>query len=460
MVQERRLYPLGLLLAVCLLLLVGFLAIGVFRVGSPPVISISPETPVIGKRTAVKIQVEEPGRGLSSVKVELVQGDQVKTLAERSYAPRPQLRFWGAVTVRDTIGVEVGRDTVGGLKPGEATIRVEAGRTGTWLRHPGPAVQEIRLPVRLVPPTLQLNSSQIYVTQGGCGAIVYRVGESAVRDGVRSGDWWFPGFALPGGSKQDRFAFFAVPYDVSEPKSRLVVADAAGNEAERSIIDKFFPKPPKRDTIQLTDAFIGKVVPEIMAQSPEIRDRGSMLENYLAINRDLRKINGDALKELARKSQPEFLWSKPFLAMPNGKVMANFADHRTYIYQGRDVDQQDHLGFDLAVTAHAPVPAANSGVVVLAQYFGIYGNAVVIDHGYGLMSLYGHLSSVGVKVGQKVAQGEILGSTGETGLAGGDHLHFAVLLQGLPVNPAEWWDGHWIKDRVALKLGSAFKFEE
>ncbi len=456
---ERRLFPLGMLVAAGLVLL-GFIALGVFRVGAPPEISIIPATPVIGRRTAVKVEVSEPARGLSTVKVEFLQGDRVETLAERNYSPRSSLSLWGTATARDSITVEVGRDTVSGLKPGEATIRVLAGRASTWLRHPGPSVQEIRLAVRLIPPTLQLNSSQIYVTQGGCGAVVYRVGESAVRDGVQSGEWWFPGFPLPGGDKQDRFALFAVPYDMPAPKARLVAADVAGNEAERSFIDKFFPKPPRRDNIQLTDDFINKVVPEIMAQSPDIRDRGNTLENYLAINRDLRKINGDALTNLARKSQPGFLWTKPFLAMPNGKVMANFADHRTYRYQGREVDQQDHLGFDLAVTAHAPVPAANSGTVVLAQYFGIYGNTIVIDHGFGLMSLYGHLSSIGVKPGQKVAQGEIMGATGETGLAGGDHLHFAILLQGLPVDPAEWWDGHWIKDRIALKLGSAFRFEQ
>jgi murein DD-endopeptidase MepM/ murein hydrolase activator NlpD len=74
--------------------------------------------------------------------------------------------------------------------------------------------------------------------------------------------------------------------------------------------------------------------------------------------------------------------------------MASFADRRSYVYRGQTVDQQDHLGLDMAGVSHAPVPASNDGVVVLARFFGIYGNAVVIDHGYGLMSLYGHLSSI------------------------------------------------------------------
>jgi murein DD-endopeptidase MepM/ murein hydrolase activator NlpD len=136
--------------------------------------------------------------------------------------------------------------------------------------------------------------------------------------------------------------------------------------------------------------------------------------------------------------------------------MAHFADHRSYVYDGRVVDHQDHLGLDLAKTEASPIPAANDGVVVLAKFFGIYGNAIVIDHGYGLMTLYGHLSTIDVKEGQAVKQGETLGRTGDTGLAGGDHLHFAILLQGLSVRPQEWIDGHWLKDRVARKLGPKF----
>ncbi len=106
-------------------------------------------------------------------------------------------------------------------------------------------------------------------------------------------------------------------------------------------------------------------------------------------------------------------------------------------------------------TARAEVGAANGGVVVLARYFGIYGNAVVIDHGYGLMSLYGHLSSLSVQEGQSVARGDVVGRSGATGLAGGDHLHFTMLLHGLSVNPREWWDATWIRNRIESKLGDA-----
>ena len=162
---------------------------------------------------------------------------------------------------------------------------------------------------------------------------------------------------------------------------------------------------------------------------------------------------------MAEASPPEFRWTKTFVPMRNGQVMSNFADRRTYTYDGAAVDQQDHLGFDLASTARAEIQAANDGVVVLARYFGIYGNCVVIDHGYGLLSLYGHLSSISVEEGRSVERYDTIGRSGLTGLAGGDHLHFTMLLRGLAVNPEEWWDGHWIHDRLELKLGDALPFE-
>jgi murein DD-endopeptidase MepM/ murein hydrolase activator NlpD len=455
---EKRILPVGLLVAVIavLALVLGF---AYLRVGPLPEISIKPAVQAIGKRTPIRVEVSEPSRGLSHVKVEFVQGDRTEPLADKTYETPPALKIWAPRTERDVLDIEVGRDTISGMRAGTAIIRVTAARLGTWMRTPDPAVQEISLPVRLAPPTVQIVSSQTYVAQGGSEVVVYRIGDGSVRDGVQAGDWWFPGFPLPGGGKQDRFAFFAVPYDMAQPQVHLVADDGAGNRAEVSFIDKFFPKAIKQDRIEVNDAFLGKVVPEILSQSPEIQDKGKLLDSYLEINRTLRQKNTQQIRDLAAKSQQAFLWSKTFVGIPNGKVMASFADRRTYMYQGNKIDQQDHLGFDLAVTIHAPIPAANDGIVVQARFFGIYGNCVVIDHGYGLMTLYGHMASIAVKEGQKVARGDVLGTTGQTGLAGGDHLHFTTMLQGLPVNPVEWWDSHWIQDRIAKKLGPAIKFE-
>jgi murein DD-endopeptidase MepM/ murein hydrolase activator NlpD len=122
------------------------------------------------------------------------------------------------------------------------------------------------------------------------------------------------------------------------------------------------------------------------------------------------------------------------------------------MYDGRVIDRQTHLGLDLASTARAPAPAPNAGRVVFAGWMSLYGNAVVIDHGYGLLSLCGHLSAVDVAVGDRVARGQVVGSTGATGLAGGDHLHLEIFVHGHSVDPLEWLDARWIRDKLESKL--------
>ena len=441
------------------LVLVALIAAGAVLVaalypGTAPKVTVQSKLKGIGRRTPVQIRIDDPQR-VSQVLVEVVQGVDVQKVADQSFEPRPVWRL-GSVPAQE-MTVEVGRETVQGLRSGTAKVRVTAERAGSWLRRPAPVVAEIELPVRLAPPTLEVQSSFHYLEQGGCEAVVYRVGEGAVRDGVQSGAAWFPGFPLPGGTDpQLRFALFAAPWDLADAgRIRLVAQDDVGNRAEMGFIDKFTPHPPKSDTIQLDDKFLNKVVSEILAQTPEVADRGDALASYLEINRNLRKKNAETLIELGGRSAPRFLWDEPFLPMRNAAIKAAFADQRTYVYNGKPVDQQTHLGFDMASVERDAIRASNRGQVVLARYFGIYGNAVVIDHGYGLQSLYGHLSSLAVKEGDEVQREQEIGRSGQTGLAGGDHLHFTLLLQGVAVNPVEWWDPHWIQDRIARKLGPA-----
>jgi murein DD-endopeptidase MepM/ murein hydrolase activator NlpD len=432
--------------------------LALFYAGPAPKVEIQPGLKGIGRQTSLRVRIVAPQR-MERLRVELVQGSAVKPAFERSYAPRPAWKLWGGSAPREET-VKIGWEAVKGLRSGAATVRVTAERAGSVFRTPAPVVSEITLPVRLTPPSLQVASSFHFVGQGGSEAVVYRVGESAVRSGVQAGSWFFPGFPMPGGDPSLRFALFSVPYDMTEARGVVLVAsDEVENRAQLAFLDKFTPRPLHTDTIQVDDKFLNKVVPEIVSQSSEVADQGSLLATYLEINRNLRRKNNARLRELARSSEPKFLWSEPFLPMPNAAITAAFADRRTYLYGGKPIDQQDHLGFDMASVEHDLIPASNAGKVVLAGFFGIYGNAVVIDHGYGLMSLYGHLSSLAVKEGQMVQRGQELGRSGQTGLAGGDHLHFTMLLQGLAVTPVEWWDPHWLQDRVARKLGPAMPYK-
>jgi hypothetical protein len=449
---------------VVLLLLAGTAALllATLRVGPAPRVEIRPRAKAIGVRGVVHVAVSVPGgRGLSGVRVEVEQGGKTTVVAQTNDVPRPawDLRG-GAQRLSRELDADVGRGAVPDLREGEAVVRVVADRAGTWLRRPAPVIVEARLPVRLTPPALRVLSSRHHVGQGGSGVVVYRTSVPPARDGVRAGDWFFPGAPLPGGTAGARFALFGVPWDLDDASAiRLVAEDDAGNSAEAAFVDGLRRRPPARDRIELQEDFLQRVVAEIRQQTPSLPDHGSLLENYLEINRNLRQANAREIVEIARRSPPSFRWKEPFLPLRHAAVMSHFADQRTYVYQGRDVDRQTHLGFDLAATARAPVPAANAGRVVLARYFGIYGNTVILDHGAGLLTLYAHLSSIDAEEGRDVARGAIIGRTGRTGLAGGDHLHFTTLVGGLPVAPTEWWDPHWIRDHVARRLAPAAAYE-
>jgi len=226
-----------------------------------------------------------------------------------------------------------------------------------------------------------------------------------------------------------RVAFFALLWnqDVSAPIS-LFARDDAGNEGHASFDYRVFPKRFHQSRIELTDRFFEKVEPWILDNSPELKlaNPADRLATFLRINGDLRRINGEEISALARQTSPEMLWTGPFRQLVNTAVEGGFADQRTYVYQDKVVDHQVHLGFDLASVAGAPVLAANRGRVVHAGPLGIYGNCIILDHGLGVQSLYAHLSSIEVKVGDTVAAGARMGRTGSTGLAGGDHLHFTM----------------------------------
>jgi hypothetical protein len=459
--QKKSCGSFGKILVVAVL--VGLVAGGIFlkrelSLPAPATVDVSADKPAIGPKTTITVKAAEPDKGLEKITVTVDgAGFAKKVIADQTGTTNEQ----GEAQKELTVEVPLGRDVTPEIKPGTVTVEVTVQARGTRLRKPEPIVVTKSFDVKLEPPALAAMSQFIHPSQGGAEAVVYEVGQTAVKDGVQVGAWFFPGYPLPGGGPTQHFALFAVPYDmeVSEDEAKgkvlLVAEDALGNRAEARFLHKFFPRPMGKDTIELKEPFMQKVTGEIYARTPELTKKGNLVDDYLQLNGDLRKKNMAELLELSKKSQAKFLWDKTFIPMQNAAVKGSFADRRTYTVDGKGVDTQDHLGFDLASVERAPVQSSNAGVVVLARYFGIFGNCVVVDHGYGLMTLYAHLSTIGVKEGDAVAQGQELGKTGATGLAGGDHLHFTTVLHGLPVNPIEWWDNHWIQDRIKLKLQDA-----
>jgi murein DD-endopeptidase MepM/ murein hydrolase activator NlpD len=439
-------YLLVLVLGIAGLAGLGYVAFRMVSAGSPR-ISLAAPFDKVGRRSTLAIDIADRD-GVKSVEVILEQGGRPQVLQAESFNP-PR----ATVEVRFTPATDTRVKLQGGS--GRLLVSARNASWGNFFRGRTASLQKDFV-VRLVPPRLEVLTAQHYVNQGGCDMVAYRVSPPDAESGVVVGERFFRGFPLPGVADAGmRFALFAFPYDLppSTPV-RLRARDDVDNESVASFWLKVFPRSFRTRTLELDDGFLAKVVPEIMSQTPSVEDQGDVLKNYLAINGNLRKTDSARLAELAHGSRPQFLWHGPFQQLAGSQVEAQFADHRRYVYRGQEVDRQDHLGYDLATSAAAPVTAANDGIVVLAEYFGIYGNAVVIDHGFGLLSLYGHLSRLDVAKGATVTRGQTLGASGATGLAAGDHLHFSMILQGEQVDAREWWDPHWMQDRILSKLAS------
>jgi len=427
-----------------------------------PVITIAQPMRAVGVEGTFDLSVESPGGTFGRVEIELQQGS--------SRVPLFSLASPGEATVKqetaDRIRISgaLGKRAVPGLQAGAARLHVVAARPVLFGLRTRETTAARDLQVVLTPPRVSVVSTHHYVNHGGAEFVVYRVTPPEATSGVRVGDQFYPGFpasgtGLPGSDPSLKAAFFALLWDqdLSTP-IELHAKDEAGNEAAAPFDHKVFPRRFLRSRIDLTDAFLSQVVPEIVGRTPDFKAAGSaddQLQTFLRINRELRQTNAGQIASLAARTSPTMLWKGPFLQLGNSKVESRFADHRTYFYQGTEVDQQVHLGFDLAVTANVPVLAENDGIVASAGYLGIFGNCAIIDHGLGVQSLYGHLSTLDVTAGDRVAKGQPIGKSGMTGLAGGDHLHFAMLVNGRPVSPVEWWDPHWIEDRVMRKLKEA-----
>ena len=403
-----------------------------------PEVSLSPDNDVAAPKREFSLGLRDPGAGLKSAKVVVSQGDKQITLLDQSYASPVK-------EATEKFSLEPA-----GLRDGPFTLTVTV--TDRSIANFGVGNTSIlskNLTLDTIPPRIEVVSMAHNVRQGGVGAVSFTLSEEPEIAGVLVGNELFPAFKLDNGKY---FGLYVFPYDM-DPKvfvPKIKAVDKAGNEALTSFRFQAIPRKFREDKINISDAFLESKMPQYYNIITDTRDN---LQIYLRVNNDLRRENGQFLHELGLKTAPKILWDKKaFQRLPNAAPRAGFGDHRTYYYQGREIDHQTHMGVDLASLEGATVPAANSGVVAFTGFFGIYGQTVIIDHGLGLQTLYAHLRQIDVKEGQEVKKGDPIGKTGTTGLAGGDHLHFGVLVFGHETSPIEWWDQHWIDDNILNKL--------
>jgi murein DD-endopeptidase MepM/ murein hydrolase activator NlpD len=413
-------------------------------VSKTPVLAIDPPVKAIGLSTPVKLHLTAP-HGARRIVAVVEQNGAHYTVFDKQYPTKRMVLTSSGQAVIDVL-FTAGKEKAQALKDGKATLTVTA-QSNDFLGRSASVSSDID--VITTPPRVSVDGAQHYVNQGGMELVTFTASGYWSEAGVRVGKYTFRSFPMPGAnSENSRFAYFAYPWDLApgvEPQ--VYVRNSAGTEAHGHFWFKLFPKKFRTDQIKLTDQVMNRLVDQITPNGT-----GDLLPRFLKINGEMRAANNKTLADLRMQTEQKVLWHGPFVQLGNSKVEAHFADVRTYLYQDKKVDQQVHLGFDLAVRQHTPVLAANDGKVLYAADLGIYGNCIVIDHGFALQSVYGHLADFAVKVGDMVKKGQEIGKSDSTGLALGDHLHFTMQVDGVQVNPVEWWDEHWIHDRILSKL--------
>jgi hypothetical protein len=405
-----------------------------------PLIEVPEPVTSIGQATPIAVHVHD-SHGVSKLTVTLAQnGAQYPALQSSAVSKDADTTF----------NFEVGVKSTPQLHDGPAHLTLEATSGGLFHKT---TRWEHDVNVVTQPPMVSADSDQHYLYLGMADLATMNVTGSYTSAGVRVGNQTFRAWPMPGG-KPGLFSLFAFAWNMPAGTTPLVFAsNGAGNDVTTPLT-VIFPKKEQpvytQHAIQISDQFMQKVLGEL-----DPNGTGDPVARFVKINTEMRQANNKTLAELRLKTTGSFLWSQPFIRQSHSQAEATFADVRSYMYHGQKIDQQVHLGYDLAVTQHVGVEASNDGRIVWAAPLGIYGNCIVVDHGYGLQTIYGHMSRLDVHVGDMVKRSGIMGLSGMTGMAGGDHVHFAMQLDGVQIDPKEWWDPHWIKDHVARRVDMA-----
>lgn len=432
-----------------ILLLVGAAALIYLHEREMPQVSLLADVDLIGAKQEISIRISDSRSGIRQMQVLLRQDGREVKLAEYNFVRKGYFGLAGPDRLDKNVLID---SSVLHLNDGKAELIVVVRDFSFWNFLRGNETEQVYpLVLDTKPPKISRQDSSRYIKPGGCGIVIYRIGETVERHGVSINGDFHPGFSVPEMGESVYGAIIGLPWNTAKIADAHVEAeDRAGNIGKAPFGMILKKVAYKKDKIAISDNFLSLKIPEFSQYYPELS--GSLLNQYLFINTTVRKKNNLVFKQACSNSMPERLWEGRFLRMARSSNRAGFADQRTYYYEGQKIDEQVHLGIDLASVRHTEIKAANHGKVVYADYQGIYGNTVILDHGQGVFSLYSHLSRIRVVKGDMVQKGDLLGASGASGMAGGDHLHFSILINGIFVDPREWWDKSWLENNLLSYL--------
>jgi murein DD-endopeptidase MepM/ murein hydrolase activator NlpD len=445
----------SMIISLIVLLLIGAATIGFYKFyeREKPQFNFKEEVSILGQHNALAFSVADARSGISFVAIVLSQGDKSSTLYEKSFSRQGFFGNNGPHNIDETAVLEPAKL---GFTDGAGELRVTVRDFAFWNWMAGnETVMTYPVTIDTHPPQITILHSTRYVSPGGSGIVIYRINDKVEKNGVTINGHFNPGFPVNDAEDDRYIAYFGLDYTTAEIESAAVNAtDKAGNSGTAAFGMVLKKQKFGDDQINVSDSFLKLKIPEFAQAYPQLS--GSPVEQFVYVNSQVRRENYKKIVEICSNPSPTRLWEGVFERMSRSSRMAGFAEHRTYYYNNEEIDQEVHLGIDLASTKQAEVHAANRGKVVFADYLGIYGNTIILDHGQGVFTLYSHLSAIDSAVGDLKEKGALIGRTGNTGMAGGDHLHFSVLVNGIFVNPIEWWDKQWLQLNIEdiLNAGS------
>ncbi|NLU26409.1 MAG: M23 family metallopeptidase, partial [Hungateiclostridium thermocellum] len=194
----------------------------------------------------------------------------------------------------------------------------------------------------------------------------------------------------------------------------------------------------------MTAKYIDGSMENVTASRSGLRDDRAFINDInklKGILDKLEEINGDDADILSSLSETQsklkqYIDSIPTLWPASGRISSRFGTRSDPF----NFSQKVHEGIDIAADYGTTILASATGKVTLSDWYGNYGKCVIIDHGYGLSTLYGHCQTLLVKEGQTVKKGDKIATVGSTGRSTGPHLHFEVRLNGVPVDPLQYLD--------------------
>lgn len=417
---------------------------------TPPTLKVISIPPGIGTGPAtVHLRLEDKGTGLDEVIIRSDQDGEIRDLLRKSYK-EPKFS--------DDIQLKIsGKDS--GLGEGDFDLIVLVFDRSFWSNG---SRQEIPLKVSYERPRLEVLSAQHNAVIGGSELCFYRVsGLDIEESGVQVGDVEFPGYparlldAEFEAAPDVYFAYFAIPLQYKKDRDavRAFVRNNVGNTSTAPFYYKAQPVRAPRRGREVGALFVEGKLTEL-ADKIESNDAASSdpVKKFSLVINGLRKVTEKKIHEVSKRSELKSSWDGAFQRPAGATLRADFGEIRDYLYGSELLGNFIYTGAEFSSSSGLGISAAAPGKLIYVGDLGLYGKSVIVDHGFGLATVYGYLDSTSAEIDAEVKAGTVLGKAGVSGFSEAPGFLYEVRIHGIPVRPIEWWDARWVHDHIRRKI--------